>query len=348
MQASHSLIVPTTDARLEHALREKLVLRHGDAGGLGEMAPLAIRLGLIQHTLKPRLVSPQLLLFAADHGVAVDGVSSAEYVDTAKLVDQLLSYRLPVCAFARCHEMALGVVDCGVATQVQLHPQLIARKIAHGTRNVRVTAAMSLDQAHAAIRAGMEMADVLPGNVVACAGFGLGSHESAALVLAALSGTPIRDLVLPGIALPPEQEQVLMMVLSTAQSRHGALHDVVEILAAWGGFEIAMMVGVMLVAASKRNVIMVDGLPACAALMVALRIAPSVLDYCVFARSHRHPGLTRALKLFRGFALQELGMDCIDGTGAALAWPLVRSAAWLITALAQGEESGLSLPTDLT
>jgi hypothetical protein len=107
--------------------------------------------------------------------------------------------------------------------------------------------------------------------------------------------------------------------------------DPIEVLAAFGGFEVAVMVGVMLMAASKRHLLMVDGLPACAALMVASRIAQPVTDYCVFCRSHGHRGLDQALNLFRASALLELGMESTDGTGATLAWPLVRSAAALLT-----------------
>ena len=115
-------------------------------------------------------------------------------------------------------------------------------------------------------------------------------------------------------------------------------------LAAFGGFEIAMMVGLMMVAAGKRHLIMVDGLAACAALVVGSHIAPTVVDYCVFCRSHDHRGLDRALALFQASAMLELGMDSTDGTGATLAWPLIRSAAALLTELAEGEDPGPSQP----
>ena len=117
--------------------------------------------------------------------------------------------------------------------------------------------------------------------------------------------------------------------------------------AAYGGFEIAMMVGLMLVAASKRHLIMIDGMSACAALMVAARIAPTVTDYGIFCRSHNHPGLTRALGLFHTSALLELGMESTDGTGATLAFPLVKSAAALLTEVAEGEDPGPSQPADM-
>jgi nicotinate-nucleotide--dimethylbenzimidazole phosphoribosyltransferase len=101
-------------------------------------------------------------------------------------------------------------------------------------------------------------------------------------------------------------------------------------------------------AASKRHLLMIDGLPACAALMLAARIAQPVTDYCVFCRSHSHRGLDQAFNLFRASALLELGMESTDGTGATLAWPLVRSAAALLTEVADGEEAGPTRPGGLT
>ncbi len=347
MSVNRSLITPTSNATLEQALRDKLRRRSENSGSLGELEPLAIRLGLIQNTLKPRFVSPQIVVFGADHGLAVDGIGDPSRQSTATLVQQLLTSQLPVSVFARSQGLELSVVDCGVAEAVAPHTRLLARKIAHGTRSARATSAMSLDQAHAAIRAGMEIADALPGNAIACAGIGVGSHESAALVLSRLSGTPLRDLLTAGPAMNQDALTRLLVVLQGAQGRHKDVIDPVEVLAAFGGFEMAMMVGVMLVAGSKRHLIVADGMPACAALMVASRIAPAVTDYCVYCRSHGHQGLDHALRLFQASALLELGMESTDGTGATLSWPLVRSAAALLTEVADGEDPGPTLPSPL-
>ena len=327
MSVNRSLIAPTSNPTLEQALRDKLKRRSDTTGELGELEPLAIRLGLIQNTLKPRFRAPQLAMFAADHGLAVDGISAPGRPSTAKLVHNLLTSQLPVSVFARIQGLELSVVDCGVSEPVTPHARLLARKIAHGTRNSRVVSAMSIEQAHAAIRAGMEIGDALPGNVVTCAGLGIGSNESSALVLSRLTGANVRDLVNSGPTMKPDDLAHLQVVLFGAQGRHKDVSDPVEVLAAFGGFEIAVMVGVMLVAGSKRHLIIVDGLPACAALMVASRIAPAVTDYCIYCRSHSHQGLDIALSLFHTTALLELGMESMDGTGATLAWPLVKSAA---------------------
>ena len=348
MSVNRSLISPTSNPLLEQALRNKLERRAETTGSLGELEPLAVRLGLIQNTLKPRFRTPQIAIFAADHGIAVEGLEPKGRQSTALLSSQLLTSRLPVAVFARIQGLELSVVDCGIAESVAPHARLLARKIAHGTRNSRVTSAMSLDQAHAAIRAGMEIADSLVGNVVVCAGIGVGSHESAALVLSRLSGLNLSDLLIAGPDMEEARLAHLLAVLQGAQARHKDEVDPVEVMAAFGGFEMAMMVGVMLVAGSKRHLIIVDGMPACAALMVASRIAPAVTDYCVYCRSHSHQGLNHALSLFHASALLELGMESTDGTGATLAWPLVRSAAALLTEVAEGEDPGPTQPGAIT
>jgi nicotinate-nucleotide--dimethylbenzimidazole phosphoribosyltransferase len=343
MSTSRSLIAPSANPLLERALREKLQRRAGTVGSLGELEPLALRLGLMLATLKPRLHDPQAVVFAADHGLAVEGLGQGG-PGSAEQVQALLAGRWPLAACARSQQVGLSVVDCGLATDVPAHEGLLMRKIAHGTRNSRVGPAMSVEQAHAAMRAGMEIGDSLRGNVLVCAGLGVGADESAALVLSRLADVPVAELAFDPRRLASDQVRPLATFLQAAQARHRQVVDPVEVLAAFGGFEMAVMVGAMLVAASKRHLLLVDGLPACAALMVASRIALPVTDYCVFCRSHSHPGLTRALGLFRASALLELGLESADGTGAVLAWPLVRSAAALLTHVAEGEDPGPTHP----
>jgi len=343
---SRSLVQPSSNPALERALHDKLARRQEAGGALGELEPLAIRIGLMQNTLKPRFREPQLILFAADHGLAVDGVDTHADLrsrSTRDTVRRIITNQLPLTVFARAQQMNVTVVDCGMADDPPVHARLLLRKIAHGTRNSRVAMAMSLEQAHAGMRAGMEIGDKLRGNITVLAGVGVGAHESAALVLSRLTDSPIRDLIISGPDMDTGRLTHLMAVMLGAQSRHRDITEPVEVLAAFGGFEVAVMVGVMLMAASKRHLLMIDGVPACAALMVASRIAPAVTDYCVFCRSHQHRGLDQALRLFSASALLELGMEATDGTGATLAWPLVKSAAALLTELAEGEDSGPSV-----
>ncbi len=347
MSLNRSLISPTSNPLLERALIEKLQRRCETSGNLGELEPVSVRLGLMQNTLKPRFREPQLVIFAADHGLAVEGIHATQPLQTHEQVQQILTGRLPVSVFARIQGLEASVVDCGLANAIAPHEHLMARKIAHGTRNTRVGPAMALEQAHAAIRAGMEIGDSLRGNMVACAGLGVGSHEAAALVISRITQTSLRELITTGTHQDADFLAHAMQVLLSSHSRHRDVTDPVEVMAAFGGFETAVMVGVMLVAASKRHLIMVDGMAACAAMMVASQIASSVTDYCVFCRSQAHRGLDQALSLFNATALLELGLDTIDGTGACVSWPLIRSAAALLTDVADGDDPGPSQPVGL-
>ncbi len=342
--ASRSLVAPTSNPLLEKALAEKLQRRKEMSGSVGELEPLAVRLGLMQRTLKPKFRDPQLLVFAADHGIAVDGIRGPDGRSTAETVRRLMAGQLPLSVFARTQHLGFHVVDCGVAEDLHAHDRMLARKIAHGTRNARMSGAMSIEQAHAGMRAGMELGDKLRGNAVVLAGMGVGANESAAMVLSRLSETPVRELIVAGPQVDAGVLQQTLDIAKKTQARHRGVTDPIEVLAAFGGFEVAVMVGVMLMAASKRHLLLVDGLPACAALMLASRIAQPVTDYCVFTRSHPHRGLDKALALFRATALMELGLDSSDGTGATLAWPLVSSAAALLTEVADGEDPGPTWP----
>jgi nicotinate-nucleotide--dimethylbenzimidazole phosphoribosyltransferase len=333
------LPIPTTaNPMLELGLQFKLRRRAEAAGSLGELEAVALRLGMIQGTLRPRFHAPQLVVFAADHGLAVEGVVPAEELTTAQQIGRLLSSRLPLAVFARLQQIALTVVDCGVATPVAPHPRLMARKVAHGSRSARIGAAMSLEQTQAAIRTGMEVADALPGNVLMCAGLGAGGLESGALVLSRLTGTDSRELVDAGDGMSQDRLARLMVVLHTALDRHQRASGPLEVLAALGGYDIAAMVGAILVAASRRHLIVLDGMAACAALLVATRFAPEVRGYGLCCHSHGHRGLQRAHSLLDAGPLLELGLESVDGIGSTLAWPLLMSAAALLSEVTDTDE----------
>ncbi|MEY2690081.1 MAG: hypothetical protein RL375_4281 [Pseudomonadota bacterium] len=352
------LITPTARPSLEQALQLKLARRHSGTGRHGELDTLAVRLGLMQNRLRPRLRQPQLLLFAGDHGLAVD-VAATEGLSTAALVADLIASRVPLTVFAHQQGMNLQIVDCGLATPLKGQPGVLLRKIAHGTRNCRVTQAMSMDQVNAAIRAGMEITDTLAGNALGCAGLGVGSTEAAALIISRLTKLTLTDILRPRDADPrghgtaggngqgphaAADFELQLANLQAAQTRHANCEDPVEVLAAFGGFEIAMMVGAMLAAAHKRHLVMVDGIAACAALLVATRIGGPLPDYCVFCRSTGHPGLDAVLAGFQATALLELGLDTIDGTGITLTWPLLAAAAALLSDVADTAVDPAQLP----
>jgi len=326
------LVPPVANASLESELRARLRHISDPSGPLDPIERLAVQVGLIQNRVEPHFSVPRLAIFAADHGLVVDNIAGNETRSTAATVHCLVTEELPLASLSRLQGLSLMVVDSGIAEPVEPHEHLHARKIAHGTRNARLGKAMSIEQVQAAIRAGLEIGESLDGNAVACAGMGVGSEQSAALVLSALSKVPVWEFLNAAPSMPEGLLDHTILVLESARQRHIELTDPIDLLAALGGFEVAMMMGLMLSAAARRFVIIPDGLPACAALMAASAVAPAIVDYCVHARSNHLGGLDRALSLFEASVSAEVGMDAIDGTGATLTWPLVSTAASLLTA----------------
>src|SRR5437660_76274 len=149
-----TLIPPTANSLLEAALREKLAHKRAKVGSLGEIEPLALRLGMVCNSLRPRMTSGRLVVFAGDHGLAVDAIEAGRDASVLATLQALLDERLPLAVFARQNGLELSVIDSGLARDLPPHEKLLARKIAHGTRHARLGAAMSVEQAHAALRAG--------------------------------------------------------------------------------------------------------------------------------------------------------------------------------------------------
>jgi nicotinate-nucleotide--dimethylbenzimidazole phosphoribosyltransferase len=341
---SHDLpaITPTADAALQVRLQHKIDHKTKPLGALGRLEGLALQLGLIQRSETPVLTQPQMVVFAADHGVAAEGVSAFPQAVTVQMVANMLAGGAAINVFARQHGFALQVVDAGVAADLPAHPQLLPRKVAYGTRNLCTQPAMTPDQAHAALRAGMEVVSDLPGNVVAFGEMGIGNTSAAALLLARLAGVPLMDATGRGTGLDDAQLARKREVLTRALARNPSATAPLEVLADVGGFEIAMMTGAMLQAASQRRVVLVDGFIASAAALVAHALVPSVKDYLVFCHRSAERGHDLLLAHLDAQPLLALDLRLGEGSGALLAWPLVASAAAFLNDMASFEAAGVS------
>ena len=337
-------IESTTDASLEARLRHKIDHKTKPLGALGLLENLALQLGLIQRSESPSLQQPQMLVFAADHGIAAEGVSAYPQAVTVQMVGNMLAGGAAINVFARQHGFALQVVDAGVAAELPAHPQLQQRKIALGTQNLCQEPAMSREQAQAALTAGMQVMQELPGNVVAFGEMGIANTSPAALLLARLTGASIENATGRGTGLDDQQLLHKQGVLTRALARHPATQplDAVGELAALGGFEIAMMAGAMLQAASERRVVLVDGFIAGAAALVAQALVPPVRDYLVFCHRSAETGHRLLLAQLEARPLLELDLRLGEGSGALLAWPLVQSAANFLNEMASFESAGVS------
>jgi nicotinate-nucleotide--dimethylbenzimidazole phosphoribosyltransferase len=330
------------DEGLALRLQHKLDHKTKPQGSLGRIEALAHRLGLVFGNETPGLDQPQLVLFAGDHGLAAHGVSAFPAEVTAQMVLNFLRGGAAASVLARQHGLALTVVDCGVRHEFEPHPGLLDRKVAHGTADATIGPAMTRAQCEEAMANGMALVRELPGNALLVGEMGIGNSSAAALLLARLAGEPLERCAGAGTGLDEAGMQRKRVVLQRVLERHPDAIEPLAALAAFGGFEIATMVGAVLQAASERRAIVVDGFIAGAAVLVAQRLAPHVTQRCVFAHQSAEPGHALVLRELGARALLQLELRLGEGSGAALAWPLLVSACMLLQGMASFESAGVS------
>ena len=317
-------------------------------GALGRLEELALRIGLILGTETPRLEQPQLVVFAGDHGLAAQGVSAYPSDVTWQMVENFLAGGAAVSVLARQHGLNLTVVDCGVRHAFAPQPGLLLRKVAPGTADASLGPAMTAAQCDEAIAIGRDVVRGLPGNALLLGEMGIGNTSAASLLQARLTGADLADCVGAGTGLDDAGIARKRAVLSHVLALHAQATQPLQALAAFGGFEVAALVGAVLQAAGERRVIVVDGFITSAAVLVAQRLVPGVTDCCVF--SHRSGECGHGLMLSHlgdapdrpARALLDLGLRLGEGSGAALAWPLLVSACTLLEQMASFESAEVS------
>jgi len=317
-------------------------------GALGRLEALALQLGLIQQSTAPVIRQPQMLVFAGDHGAARAGISAYPQDVTWQMVENFLAGGAAINVFSRQMGLALTVVDAGVNHDFGRRAGLIDAKIAPGTANYLETPAMSAAQRDEALARGRELAYALAGNGCNLVGFGemgIGNTAAASLLTHCLVGAERADLATVtgrGTGLDDAGLVRKQGLLAQALARGGRPADPLAALAEYGGFEIAMMAGAMLGAAEKGMTLLIDGFIVTSALLVAHAIAPEILPYCVFAHRSKEPGHTAQLAYFGVEPLMELDLRLGEGTGAALAFPLVQAAANFLNEMASFDAAGVS------
>ena len=331
---------------LKDAIIHKIQHKTKPLGALGQLETIALQIGLIQQSLTPELCQPTMLVFAGDHGIAQSGVSPYPQAVTAQMVLNFLAGGAAINVFSRQAGMALRVIDAGVNHVFDTSTDLMDAKVGMGTANFFQSPAMTAAQCDTALARGAEIArtEIAAGcNVIGFGEMGIGNTSSASCLMSVLTGVPIGQCVGRGTGLDDAGLSNKIQVLTQSIAHH-ALNatNPYAVLCTFGGFEIAMMVGAMLAAAELKAVLLIDGFIATAALLVASHIQPAVLDYCIFAHrsdEHAHQAL---LKVLNARPLLDLGLRLGEGTGAALAYPLVQSAVNFLNEMASFESAGVS------
>lgn len=340
---------------LTQALQHKLDHKTKPLGSLGRLESLALQIGEILGTDSPVLTEPQLVVFAGDHGLVPRGVSAYPSDVSWQMVENFLAGGAAVSVFARANQIALTVADCGVKHDFlagmpagAARPGLRVCKVPgaeQGTADSSEQPAMTFAQCRQAMQHGSELVKTLPGNALLLGEMGIGNTSSASLLLARLAGLDIQRCTGAGTGLDAPAVQRKTAVLREVLARHANATAPLDALAAFGGFEIATMVGAVLQAAQERRVIVVDGFIASSAVLVAHALQPLVLQRCVFAHRSGERGHEFMLQHLGAQALLDLGLRLGEGSGAALAWPLLQAACAMLREMASFEAAGVSEKT---
>ncbi|WP_013500559.1 nicotinate-nucleotide--dimethylbenzimidazole phosphoribosyltransferase [Rhodopseudomonas palustris] len=328
--------ITPVDPTLKAALRARVDGKAKPLGSLGRIEDLAIELALMRHPQPPRADNAVLMVFAGDHGLTEEGVSQYPSAVTVAMVMTYLAGKATANAFAAANHVDVRVIDAGVAAELPKHPDLIDAKIRMGTANAARQPAMSIAEACQALDRGAELAraEIAAGaDVIALGEMGIGNTASSSLLLHRLGPAPLDQSIGIGAGQDADGMVKKKAAIEKAAMRSTATAPL-EVLAEFGGLEIAMMAGAVLGAAAQRRPVIVDGFIATAAALVAVRLAPEARDYCVFAHRSAERGHDLALQAMDAAPLLDLRLRLGEGTGAILAVPLLRAASRLLTDVA--------------
>ncbi len=337
---------------LTQALQHKLDQKTKPQGSLGQLESLAMCLGEILGTASPVLDQPQLVVFAGDHGLAGRGVSAYPSDVTWQMVENFLAGGAAVSVLARQNGIQLTVVDCGVKhdfldglSHSATRPGLLVRKAEGaelGTADSSTQAAMTAAQRDEAIAHGRAIVKSLPGNALLLGEMGIGNTSAASMLLSRLSGLDVAVCTGAGTGLDEIAVARKTDILRDVLAHHAQVTAPLDALAAFGGFEMATMLGAVMQACEERRVVVVDGFIASAVVFVAQALQPLVLQRCVFAHRSGERGHALMLEQLKAKPLLDLGLRLGEGSGAALAWPLLQAACAVLREMASFESAGVS------
>lgn len=329
---------------LKEQLKHKIDFKTKPLGALGLLEDLALQIGLIQNTLTPRLTNPAILVFAADHGLVEEGISPYPKEVTWQMVMNFVSGGAAINVFCRQNRINLKVVDAGVDFDFPEGTPVIDVKVARGTRNMRYEPAMTDKECHSAIQKGRELVkkEAEQGcNIIGFGEMGIGNTSPSSLLMHRFLNIPIEECTGSGTGMFGDQLTHKIKILKEVSEKYNP-QTPEETLATFGGLEIAMMVGAMFEARDQHMILLIDGFIATASALTAIQINPGVRDNCVFCHSSDERGHQLMLNHLNARPMLQLNLRLGEGTGAALALPLVQAAVNFMSEMASFEDAGVA------
>lgn len=326
-------------------LQKKIDLKTKPLGSLGLLEDLALQIGLIQDTLNPKLVNPHLLLFAGDHGIAKEGVSAYPADVTQQMVNNFLEGGAAINVFCKQNNIKTKVIDAGVNHTFSNTKDLVNCKVGFGTKSFLREKAMSLEELELCFDLAEKEIDFVHKqdcNIIGFGEMGIGNTSSASMLMHYFTGIPLEECVGRGTGVNDEQWLKKLDILTKSAHFHGEITDSYEILRTFGGFEVNQICGAMLAAYKRNMIILVDGFIASAAFLAAYNLEKNILKNAIFCHNSNEVGHTKMLQSLNVKPILDLNMRVGEGTGCALAYPIVQAAVNFLNEMASFDSAGIS------
>jgi len=330
---------------LKNELVKKINSKTKPLGALGKLEELAIQIGLIQNSLSPVLANPVIVVFAGDHGVAAEGVSAYPQEVTYQMVMNFLKGGAAINVFCEQNNIKLKIVDAGVNYDFPTGGALIPLKVRQGTRNFRCEAAMTHEELELALKYGGTIARSVHkegSNIIGFGEMGIGNTSAASAIMSLICDIPVADCVGKGAGLLSEEVQRKAVVIEDAIKIHAITNDPLKVLQVFGGYEIAQMTGGILSAVEEGMIVMIDGFISTVAFLVAYQMKPSIIDNAIFCHCSNEHAHKHLLDFLGVSPLLNLDMRLGEGTGCAVAYPIIKSAVTFLDKMASFESAAVS------
>ncbi len=329
----------------DEEIKAKIDNKTKPLGALGRLEDIGAKICKIQNTISPELKKPHILVFAGDHGIAHEDVCAYPQEVTFQMVMNFLNGGAGINIFAKQNGIDLKIIDAGVNYDFKGIAGLEDCKVDFATKSFLHSKAMTKEQFEAAIELGKKLVDQVYNtgcNIIGFGEMGISNTSSAAVLMHKFTGLPIEECTGRGAGLDDEGLNRKIEVLKQAIAKHDINDNPSDILLTFGGFEIVMMVGAILRSVEHKMICLIDGFIATAAFLAATKINNKVNNYALFCHQSDESGHERMLNYLKAESILDLRMRLGEGTGCAIAYPIIKSAVNFINEMASFESAGVS------